>query len=206
MSNDFLEQAMMAPQDAPHLDRAALEAAVNSLKKLHTKEKSSWLASDKMTEACLFLEEHFNGLPPLKLLEDILSYYKSHEHRLEADVLPGLLQRAGLKSVTTAAGDEVVIKEIVSASLGDEEKFSAWAEAHGYADILKYKFSIRKGEDIDAARKALNEQGLNYTEGLDKQGLSQSLGKLARDLIEADQALPPEDAMSVRIFEEARVK
>ena len=203
---EFLQQAETLEKDTRTLDREAFESAVAQLKALQKDGKENFVTSCVMTKICVVLETMFNGNPPLKLLDDIAAYYRRIETQLKTRVIVDLLKQAGLRSVTTESGDAVSIKETLTASLVDEEKFSAWAEANGCADILKYKFSIRKGENIQAVREKLNEAGVNYVQGLDKQGLAQSLGKLARDLLDDGKPLPPDDALSVYIVEEAKLK
>jgi hypothetical protein len=203
-NEEFIKQSTDAP--AGTLDREELELAVKTLSELQRGDKESFLEDSRFIQTRDFLQHLFQGMPPVKFLEDLTSYYHGMERHIEKDVLPEILQRAGLHAVTTESGSEVEIKKITTAALVDENEFAEWAEAHGCADILKYKFSIRKGEDIAAVRAKLAELGTNYVEGLDKSGLPQSLGKLARDLMADGKPLPPPTALAVSIFEEARLR
>jgi hypothetical protein len=203
-NEEFIAQSTEAPTGT--LDREELELTVKTLSELQRDDKKSFIDDGKFYQVRDYLQHLFAGMPPVKFLDDLLSYYHGMERHIEKDVLPEILQRAGLHAVTTASGSEVEIKKITTATLVDENEFAAWAEKNGCADILKYKFSIRKGEDIAAVRAKLAELGTNYVEGLDKSGLPQSLGKLARDLMADGKPLPPPTALAVSIFEEARLK
>jgi len=205
--SDFLKKVEeQETAAAKSLDMERVEALAGELASLQAGKAVNHLLSTEMTRVRVFLDGLFVGPPPLKFLEDLLDIHKSREHQLEAEELPSILQEAGVKGVTLANGRKLEIKTITAATLGDEAEFTTWAEAHGCADILKVKFSVRKGEDLAAVRSKLAEAGANYTEGLDKSGLAQSLGKLARERMEAGLPLPPETALAVRVFEEARLK
>lgn len=205
MENDrFIKDAEAA--NAPRLDLTELERQVKKLAALQQGRKTSFVGSGPFAVLTETLEQLFDGgFPPLKLLDDLRDYYGAKEAQLRRETIPDLMQRAGVTDITTAAG-RVAMKQVVTAGLVDEAAFTAWAEAHGYADLLKVKFAVRKGDDVGAARAGLAASGVTFTEGLDKTGLSQSLGKLARDLMEAGQPLPPPTAMDVTVFEEAQLK
>ena len=206
--SDFLKAVEAAKDEAPRgLDMQRAEELGAQLYALQRDKKVSFVDSNEMSLIVCELEDHlFHGRPPLKFLEDLLDYYKAVEHRLDKTELPDLLKAAGVKAIRLANGMTLEVKERVSADLVDEAKFQAWAEAHGYADLLKVKFQFRKGEPIEAVRAALAATGANYTEGLDKSGLWQSLGKMARERMEQDLPLPPADALDVKVFDEVVIK
>lgn len=89
-------------------------------------------------------------------LEQKLADAKAEERRLAEQVLPQLLEEAGLQELTLDTGDRITLEEAVYASIAKEKSAAAcaWLEEHNYGSLVKAAFSIAfpKGSITEQAR------------------------------------------------------
>lgn len=148
-----------------------------------------------------------NGLPeypPIKLLEDVLSYYKTKRHTLVTKDIPSVMQQMGINKATTIDGLSVKVDAEVSIKEVNKIKLMNWATEHGYEDLIKTSLKFGKGDFNQDIETYLAEQGISYEK--DSGIHPQSLKKIIRDRIEAQEELPSEDLIEVKTFNIAKIK
>jgi len=142
--------------------------------------------------------------PSIPVLEAVLKHYKEVEKEI---LTKDLLEWMQENDLTTFENDEykVGISTFVSAKVEDQEAAFSWLQSHNYGDLIKDTAEFPKGEFSDAVKNALDELGVSYTK---KSGIHpQSLKKIMRDRLEAEDELPDEDdGFKIDYFDEARVK
>ncbi len=142
--------------------------------------------------------------PPIKLLEDVLSFYKNKRHMLVTKDIPSVMQQMGINKATTVDGLSVKVDQEVSVKEVNKIKLMDWATKNGYEDLIKTSLKFGKGEFNQDIETYLEEQGVSYEK--DSGIHPQSLKKIIKDRIEAQEELPSQDLIEVKTFNIAKIK
>ncbi len=142
--------------------------------------------------------------PPIKLLEDVLSFYKNKRHTLVTKDIPSVMQQMGINKATTIDGLSVKVDQEVSVKEVNKVKLMDWATKNGYEDLIKTSLKFGKGEFNQDIETYLEEQGVSYEK--DSGIHPQSLKKIIKDRIEAQEELPSQDLIEVKTFNIAKIK
>lgn len=80
----------------------------------------------------------------LKDLEDLVKKGKAEIAKLEEDVIPNLLQGAGLEKVTLDSGHEITVREELYASIPKKNasEVAGWLDAHGLSALVANDVTI----------------------------------------------------------------
>ncbi len=114
---------------------------------------------------------------------------------IETKKLPGLLQQAGVKEITTLDGIKVSTKFIVGGIPAEsKEKAYEWLDSHGHADIIKRNLalSFNKGETEQAEKAAAQLRDLGFDPTLRMDVHPQTFMAFAREQITNGKMLPLE--------------
>jgi hypothetical protein len=137
--------------------------------------------------------EHRQIEGEISALQDQIKELTSRKVEIETRKLPGLLQQAGVKEITTLEGLKVSTKFVVG-SIPAESKEQAyeWMDSHGHSDIIKRNLALQfqKGDTAQAekAREALAQMGFDPTIKLDIH--PQTFMAFAREQISKGTMLP----------------
>jgi hypothetical protein len=139
-----------------------------------------------------------------KLLQDL----QGQVSRIRNEVLPGLMDEAGVKDLTLDDGAQIVRGEEVYASLAKEKRKAAcdWLVKHGYGGLVKNQFSIAlpRGSTPEAQRIAalLRKARVKFEFGQTVH--ASTLLAFVKESIEAGRKLPP--TITVHVQPVVRVK
>ena len=148
--------------------------------------------------------ELLGDYPPIKLIEDILSYYKQKKQKLVTDDIPTAMQAAGYKKITLKNGTSVTLSKCVSVVTENKENLMKWLEEKGYHDDIKDTLEFGKGELDYVVQNFLNESGYTYkqTSGVHYK----TLNRIMQERIEDGDVLPPEHIAKVKMMSIAKIK
>lgn len=161
------------------------------------------------------IESRFKGNPPIKFLEDLLSYYNKKKRDLEVNTIPTVLKSMGLTNVTTKSGIEISLKQEVSfpalSKLPDvlKQKLFDWLEKNNAGDLIKDNVVLGKGEFNQQLEDFLEGNGYSYSRNSDInfQTLKSFLSKIIEGRRKGEQLeLPPESVLKVEAFDIAKIK
>lgn len=180
--------------------KSRLKMLVTQLKTLQ--DESDTQVIEKMANDII---DFIGGLVPIKILETVLDYYKAKEKELAERDIPNLMKEAGVSKVTLEDGTEVRSAMQYSTKIIDQANYETWMNNNGYGELLKHDFLVR-GSQADIVREKLQQNGLSFEEKLNEAGAHMTRNKIMRERLEAGESVPPEDVMSLKIFERAIVK
>lgn len=91
--------------------------------------------------------------------EAILKELRDRRERLAASLLPRALSDLGLKEFTLTDGQQIVLKEIISAQITDERREEAhrYLRDNNYGDLIKNEVKVVFGMGEDLYARALYE-------------------------------------------------
>lgn len=182
-----------------------LNSYVEDLKVFHAGKKRFWRKEKDFLRIVKGLDIMFNGYSvPIKLLEDILSFYKKRKRAIEADRLPKLLKANQLKEITMEDGTKVTIKMEVSPVKKDEDLLFKWLEDNDEGHNIKDIIALGKGEFTDELESFLNDKGFSYE--VKSKIEYQTLAKVLRDRINEEIELPPAEAVEINQIDVAKIK
>lgn len=154
----------------------------------------------KFNELCWLLGEY----PPIKLIEDVLSYYKKKRHILTTVDIPNIMSQMGIKKATTLDELQVVVQPEVSCEVKDKEKLMSWAIDNLYGDYIKDTLKFGKGELDQEVEEFLQAKGKSYEK--DSGIHPMSLKKIISDRIKDEEKLPDESIIDIKVFNRAKIK
>ena len=99
--------------------------------------------------------------------EDLLKLQQEEARRLSEEVIPTLMQQAGVSSIKLEDGSSVTVSPYYYAKIPEDKKIEAfkWLRDNNHGDLIKNNVSVSfgKGEDSDAVKlKAeLEKKGLD---------------------------------------------
>ena len=132
-----------------------------------------------------------------KLVEDtenLLKEQQEEARRLSEEVIPTLMQQAGVSSITLDDGTSVQVSPYYYAKIQEANKDEAfrWLRENNHGDLIKNNLSVSfgKGEDADAVKlkESLEKQGLVVDQ---KQDIHwQTLRGFVREQMENNRSIP----------------
>lgn len=137
-------------------------------------------------------------------LEEELSLVKKKLKDVETDQIPAIFHEEGFTEATLDDGTKVKLKTFVDPKVLDEGKFFAWLEARGMGSIIVDQIDLGKGQFDDKFRKFLEEGGYDYTRKASVHPMT--LKATVNKLNDLGEELPPENVLSVTVFEKAEIK
>jgi hypothetical protein len=197
---DFFEDAEKDMKENTSSLADRLVTFSNKLKYLNQGEKLDWSQGEEYKKIIDFVGEY----PPIKLLEDVLSYYKSKRQDLITKDIPDLMREVGVNKITTTDGVNIKIDSKVTLKVIDPERLGKWQRAHGDADLLKDTIVFPKGEIDDAYLNDLISQGYSFkhTSGTHPSTLKANIKRR----VENGDELPPDDILEIKLFDVAKVE
>ena len=148
--------------------------------------------------------QYFGNYPSIKMLEDLLSFYKSKKEKILVDDIPSYMAENGLKSTVLENGKAVSIDTFYSAKILDKEAFVEYLVENKADGIIKSELTFDRGEDITGLKTILAQYGYSYS--LNEEIHPMSLKKLVRETMESGEELPSKDVLSVQVFSKAKIK
>jgi hypothetical protein len=142
--------------------------------------------------------------PPIKMLEDLLDYYKKIRHRLVTDEIPAAMNAMGMDKINLDNGISVKLKTEVSVKTENKFKLISWLIKNGYQNEVKDVLAFNKGELDKEATKFLSDKGYTYKK--DTSIHWQTLTRIMRERLEAGEKLPPETTAIIKQYNIAKVK
>ena len=188
-------------------EKEGLTELKNALTTLNTRyqqlsrnDKLDWSETNEAKALINFLGEY----PPIKLLEDVLSFYKNKKHEIVTKYTPPLLQAAGIKRIVLDSGNEVYLKDEISYEVVDEKAFEQWLISHGHSDSYKETLVFPKGELKKEFVDMLCENGVTFES---RKGIHAStLKSIISKRYEEKEELPEETILKVKPFTMAKFK
>jgi hypothetical protein len=117
----------------------------------------------EISQACKKLSSQQEKVKDLQLL---LKKEEEEARRLSEEVVPTLMQQAGVSSIKLEDGSSVTVSPYYYAKIPEEKKQEAfdWLRARNFGDLIKNNLSVSfgKGEDSNAAnlKAELEAKGL----------------------------------------------
>ena len=128
----------------------------------------------------------------IDLLEETIKHYKAARKKiLEGDLLEWMQEND--QTLFETDGFAVKIVTFIKATIDKEDPDTAfkWLEDHEYGDMIKDTLDLARGEFTTEVENAFAELGVSYTK---KSGIHpQTLKKVMRDRLDAEEDLPSED-------------
>lgn len=201
MNNELLELAEKHKKDDTEY-RQNLERYLEQYNKLMLDEKKDWSNTDVFKQ----ITDYLGPLPPIKLLEDIVSYYKAKKQALITQDIPDLLAETGFNKIDTEKY-KIEIKTNISVKTKNEELLHKWLKDNGYENFIKTNVQFKRGEVKSTLLTYLEDQGYNFIKA-DKIE-PQTLKKIIKDIIEAEikneEDLPDKDICTINTFGYAKI-
>jgi hypothetical protein len=210
-TNELFNQPDLKSEDFGEL----LNELANDLQKFYADKYTDFTGTNGLEDTRGFIEDIFNGNPPIKFLEDLLAYYNNKKRELESNTIPTLLKSMGLTNATTKNGIEINLKSELSfpalskMEFNTKQMFFQWLESHGAGDLIKDNVQLGKGEFDQALEDFLEEKGYSYDRNSDihYQTLKAFLGKIIDGRRKGENLqLPPEHILKVETFDIAKIK
>jgi len=197
-NEDFLKQAAVIEKENETFSDQ-LQSLAKKVQKMETGKQLLWEDTDEFKKIIEFIGKY----PPLKLIEDVLSYYTNTKHELIMKEIPGLMQEAGITKCDLKNGTKIKLEKIYSPSIINNDKFFAWLDERGYSAHIKSNLEFIKSEMDNKLQEFLLSEGYSYKE---KEGVhAQTLKRIVRERVEAGEDLPDGKTLSVTILERAKV-
>jgi len=147
----------------------------------------------EISEACKKLTSQNKKVEDLEKLK---KEAEEEQRRLSEEVIPTLMQQAGVSSITLDDGTSVEVSPYYYAKISEankEECFN-WLRENNHGDLIKNNLSVSfgKGEDADAVKlkESLEKQGLVVDQKQDVHW--QTLRGFVREQIEKNKNIPSE--------------
>lgn len=198
--SDELEQLMQEENILSDDWNERLTLSVRRLEKFESEKAKDFSDSIELENIVKFIGD----TPPIKLIEDVLSYYKQKKQKLKVDTIPTLLNQAGLSKATTIDGIDISIRPEVSVTINNKEMLNRYIEEKGFGYELKEKLSFPKGEVDGKLNSFLEKEGYNFAR--DKGIHYKTLQKVLKDLNEGGVEMPNESIATVNFFDIAKIK
>jgi len=152
------------------------------------------------------------GIPPIKLLYDVLEYYINQRNELTEVKIPALMQEMGLTACQLENGESVSIETDLRIAVINQNAFFKWLRRNKYGDHIKTSLSMADVDYTKELRKYLAKTGVSYETKTDIHW--QTRNKIIRDAIAdaerkgipVDTVIPPDDVLSVERVESAKIK
>jgi hypothetical protein len=214
MSDLFDKQNIESQEFGLLLDELANDLQkFNSCKTVDFEEDN--IPLNPLRETIAYVNKSWNGNPPIKFLEDLLSYYNKKKRELETNTLPTLLKSMGLTDATTKSGYKISMKPEIQfkalSLMSDEQKQNLcdWLADNGAQDLLKDTVQLEKGEFDNKLEEFLDGEGYSYEKqsGIHHQTLKSFLAKIIEGRRRGENLdLPPEDVLQIDTFDVAKIK
>ena len=127
-------------------------------------------------------------------LQNLLKEEQEEARRLSEEVIPTLMQQAGVSSIKLEDGSSVTVSPYYYAKIPEDKKHEAysWLRDNNFGDLIKNNVSVSfgKGEDSDAVKlkATLEKQGLVVDQ---KQDIHwQTLRGFVREQMENNRSIP----------------
>lgn len=173
-----------------------LKKKIEDVKKLNLNED---FTGTKFFEDVLFV---LGDLPPLALLEQVLSHYKRKKQKLVIDEIPSLMNAAGMSNFEMEDGTRVNLKQELSVKTLNKDSLITWLKEAGYKDNLKDTLTFGMGEFDQEAEQLLSgysykkESGVHY----------KTLERIMKERLKKQEKLPDDSIVSIDIFNIAKIK
>jgi hypothetical protein len=147
----------------------------------------------EISEACKKLTSQNKTVEETK---DLLKEQEEEARRLSEEVIPTLMQQAGVSSITLDDGTSVQVSPYYYAKIPEANKDEAfrWLRENNHGDLIKNNLSVSfgKGEDADAVKlkESLEKQGLVVDQKQDVHW--QTLRGFVKEQIEKNKTIPSE--------------
>jgi|TARA_E500000318_G_scaffold93338_1_gene92378 hypothetical protein len=154
------------------------------------------IKTDEVTEISQACNKLSSQNKKIEDLEALLKKEQEESRRLSEEVIPTLMQQAGVSSIKLEDGSAVTVSPYYYAKIPEDKKNDAfaWLRSNNHGDLIKNNVSVSfgKGEDSDAAKlkATLEKQGLVVDQ---KQDIHwQTLRGFVREQMEKNQNIPSE--------------
>ena len=145
--------------------------------------------------------------PSIEALEKVVSYFKRKAESIVRTDIPCVLHEYGLSEAKIEDGSEegikVSIETYYETKQGDKGVLVPWLESKGLGEIVKDSLQFSRGDFTPELEGYLKEKGYSYTRDSTING--QTLKKHIKDYLNAGGEPPPKEAMSIDIFQAARI-
>lgn len=150
------------------------------------------------------LVRQFGDRPPIKMLEDLVAYYKKEKQRLLVHEIPSVLEGLGVSEVVTQDGFKVKMTEKLSVSTKNKRRAIKWLENNGFADAIKERFNFGKGANVEPLIEWLEQKGYSFNR--DEWVEPQTLKRIVKEAMEEGIELPGDDVINVSSINLAEIK
>lgn len=190
--NDFLEQEEKTIPDV-------LKIYIQKLRLLNKDEKKDWSKTDEFKK----IVESLGELVPIKLLEDVTSYYKAKKQQLITKDIIAILDELDTSELVLKTGEKIKVDNKINIKTQDKKKLLEWLRDHDYESIISEVLSFPKGECTKELINSLTDQGLvfNFDSGVHPSTLKTVL----KSLLENGGDVPPKEAVEIKPFRVAKI-
>lgn len=163
-----------------------------------------WCQSDLNEQDKEFIEQmksYLGKFTKIKILEEILSWYKEQSERIVEKDIPDLLAEIGVAEVTLQNGKKVQLQTYYS--FKKKEDAVEWLYKNGFGDVVKNDIFVGTGTIPENVLDALEQTGIEYVvkQDIHPMTLKSVLGKY----IEEGGSIP-QNAFEVNVFSKAKIK
>ena len=152
-----------------------------------------------MNSLCDYMGELF----PVKIIEELLEIYKKKYESIIKQKIPDLMIENEIADITLENGTHISIKKNIYPEVVSRERMIDWLEKIGEGDSIKTKMTFPKGEVKNDLVEYLEAEGYSFEMCQNVEW--QSLKKIIRDRMDSGESFPPEDAVQVGVWDEAKI-
>jgi len=180
--------------------KGKLAEFAEKVKKLQEGKNDSWEETEIFKKIITIIGEY----APIKLLEDIVSYYNKKKQKIITDELLSIMDEGCISSMILDNGTKLNVKKKLKPNVINEKEFYEWVEKEGYSDFIKDNLEFGKGELNNEILKYLYDNGISFKR---KSGIHyQTLTKIFNDREEAGQEFPADNIVKIDVFRYVDVK
>jgi len=147
--------------------------------------------------------EYMGELFPVKIIEEVLDLYKKKYESIIKQKIPDLMIENEIADITLENGTHISIKKNIYPKVISRERMIDWLENIGEGDSIKTKMTFPKGEVKNDLVEYLETQGYSFE--MEQDAHWQTLKKIIKDRLDAGENFPPEDAVQVGVWDEAKI-
>ena len=145
----------------------------------------------------------------VKQLELQLKAKKDAVKKISQEIIPAKMQELGLESLTLKDGSAVEVKQLVQASITEENRETAfkWLRDNGHGDLIKNQVTVAfgRGEDNVAENFINDAKSLGLEPSQKMKVESQTLKVFVREKLEEGVEIPT-DTFSVFVGSQTKIR
>jgi hypothetical protein len=179
------------------------------LEEMESDVKTPTMGDNSLKEMSDLCAEQVAMEDEVKQLELQLKAKKDAVKKISQEIIPAKMQELGLESLTLKDGSAVEVKQLVQASITEENRETAfkWLRDNGHGDLIKNQVTVAfgRGEDNVAENFINDAKSLGLEPSQKMKVESQTLKVFVREKLEEGVEIPT-DTFSVFVGSQTKIR